>query len=81
MSGSKISRMETCDLGIYLDDLEKLLDYLKVSRKQRVYLLDLARHAEQRGLLRVSNANLPEDWQTWTDFEDEAVPCSTINRW
>lgn len=72
MSGSKISRIETCDIGIYLDDLEKLLDFHKVSRKQRVYLLDLARHAGQRGLLRVSNANLPEDWQTWTDFEDEA---------
>jgi len=72
MSGSKISRIETVELGIYLDDLEKLLDFYKVTRKQRVYLLDLARHAEQRGLLRMTNANLPEDWQTWADFEDEA---------
>jgi transcriptional regulator with XRE-family HTH domain len=72
MSGSKISRIETSGMGIYLDDLEKLLDYYKVARKQRVELLDLARHAEQRGLLRMINQNLHEDWQTWADFEDEA---------
>ncbi|MEU4763469.1 helix-turn-helix transcriptional regulator [Actinosynnema sp. NPDC023794] len=72
MSGSKISRIETSGMGIYLDDLEKLLDYYKVARKQRVELLDLARHAEQRGLLRMNNQKLHEDWQTWADFEDEA---------
>lgn len=72
MSGSKISRIESSDLGVYLDDLEKLLDCYEVARKQRVELLDLARHAEQRGLLRMNNHNLPEDWQTWADFEDEA---------
>lgn len=72
MSGSKISRIESSEIGVYLDDLEKLLDCYKVARKQRVELLDLARHAEQRGLLRMNNQNLPEDWQTWADFEDEA---------
>ncbi|MFD1149487.1 helix-turn-helix domain-containing protein [Saccharothrix hoggarensis] len=72
MSGSKISRIETSGMGIYLDDLEKLLDFYQVGRKQRVELLDLARHAEQRGLLRMNNQNLHDDWQTWADFEDEA---------
>ncbi|MEU4446298.1 helix-turn-helix transcriptional regulator [Actinosynnema sp. NPDC050801] len=72
MSGSKISRIETSGMGIYLDDLEKLLDFYKVARRQRVELLDLARHAEQRGLLRMNNQKLHEDWQTWADFEDEA---------
>ncbi|GAA3847537.1 helix-turn-helix transcriptional regulator [Saccharothrix violaceirubra] len=72
MSGSKISRIETSDIGVYLDDLEKLLDFYRVTKAQRVFLLDLARNAEQRGLLRIHNPNLPEDWQTWTDFEDEA---------
>ncbi|QTR05446.1 helix-turn-helix domain-containing protein, partial [Saccharothrix algeriensis] len=72
MSGSKISRIETSEIGIYMDDLEKLLDFYGVTKKERVYLLDLARHAEQRGLLRMNNAHLPEDWQAWTDFEDEA---------
>ncbi len=72
MSGSKISRVESAESGIYLDDVEKLLDFYGVTKKQRVYLLDLARHAEQLGLLRINNTNLPEDWQTWADFEDEA---------
>ena len=72
MSGSKISRIETSELGVYLDDLEKLLDFYEVGRKQRVELLDLARHAEQRGLLRMTTPKLHEDWQTWVDFEDEA---------
>ncbi|WP_268248641.1 helix-turn-helix domain-containing protein [Saccharothrix coeruleofusca] len=72
MSGSKISRIETSEIGIYLDDLEKLLDFYEVDRAQRVELLDLARNAEQRNLLRMHNSNLPEDWQTWADFEDEA---------
>ncbi|RKT52348.1 helix-turn-helix domain-containing protein [Saccharothrix australiensis] len=73
MSASKISRVESADSGIYLDEVEKLLDFYNVTKQQRVYLLDLARHAEQRGLLRINNTNLPgEDWQTWADFEEEA---------
>jgi len=72
MSSSKISRIETGDSGIYTDDIEKLLDYFEVGRQRRVELLDLARHAEQRGLLRVHGPNLPQDWQTWVDFEAEA---------
>ncbi|MEU4738876.1 helix-turn-helix transcriptional regulator [Actinosynnema sp. NPDC023658] len=72
MSASKISRVESAESGIYLDDVEKLLDFYGVTKKQRVQLLDLARHAEQRGLLRVNSAHFPEDWQTWADFEEEA---------
>lgn len=73
MSGSKISRMETGGLGVYPADLEKLLDFYQVTKNQRVELLDLARNAEERGLLRMNNSRLPEDWQTWADFEDEAT--------
>lgn len=72
MSSSKISRIETVDTGFYMDDLERLLDFYRVSPAYRVELLDLARHAEQRGLLRLHGNKLPEDWQTWVDFEAEA---------
>ncbi|MDU0291578.1 helix-turn-helix transcriptional regulator [Saccharothrix longispora] len=72
MSASKISRVESAESGLYLDDVEKLLDFYRVTKKERVHLLDLARNAEQRGLLRLTNDNYPEDWQTWADFEDEA---------
>jgi transcriptional regulator with XRE-family HTH domain len=72
ISGSKISRVETSESGIYLDDIEKLLDFYNVTRALRAELLDLARHAEERGLTRMNNAHLPEEWQAWLDFEDEA---------
>lgn len=72
MSSSKISRLEVAELGIYQDDLEKFLDFYRVPKKRRVELLDIARHAEQRGWLRMRTPNLPSDWQTWSDFEDEA---------
>lgn len=72
MSGSKLNRIEAAEIGIYQDDLERLLDFFRVPRKRRVELLDIARHAEQRGWLRMRNANLPADWQTWSDFEEEA---------
>ncbi|WP_258347707.1 helix-turn-helix domain-containing protein [Saccharopolyspora gregorii] len=73
MSGSKINRVETCEIGIYLDDLERLLDYYRLPAERRVELLDIARHAEQRSWLRTRNAHFPADWQTWSDFEDEAT--------
>lgn len=72
MSSSKISRIETVDTGFYIDDLERLLDFYRVSDAYRVELLDLARHAEQRGMLKLHGTRLPEDWQTWVDFEAEA---------
>jgi transcriptional regulator with XRE-family HTH domain len=73
MSGSKINRIEAAEIGIYQDDLEKLLDHYRVSRKRRADLLTIARNAEQRCWMRMRNPNLPADLLTWTDFEDEAT--------
>lgn len=72
MSPSKVSRMEKAESPIYLDDLEKLLDFYRVSKRRRTELLDLHRHALERNWLRMNNPNLPHDWQVWADFEDEA---------
>jgi transcriptional regulator with XRE-family HTH domain len=73
MSVSKIGRVETAESSIYLDDLEKLLDLYRVTSARRVEVLDLARHAEERGWLRMlGNTKSSEDWQTWIDFESEA---------
>ncbi|MCU1681842.1 MAG: hypothetical protein JWQ81_2581 [Amycolatopsis sp.] len=72
LSGSKVNRMENAEIGFYMDDLEKLLDFYRVSAQRRVEVMDIARHAEQRGWLRMTSPNLPHDWQTWVDFEDEA---------
>lgn len=73
MSASKIGRIENLESGIYRDDIERLLDFYEISGPRRVELLDLARHTEERGWLRMqSDDTLPEDWQTWTDLESEA---------
>jgi transcriptional regulator with XRE-family HTH domain len=71
-SPSKISRLENGESGIYLADLEKLLDFYRVTKRKRTELLDLARHAHERNWLRMANPALPGDWQTWADFEAEA---------
>jgi hypothetical protein len=76
MSGSKINRIEAAEIGIYQDDLEMLLDYYDVTRKQRLELTAIARNAEQRGCLRMRNPHLPDDSQTWCDIEDEATALS-----
>lgn len=72
MSASKISRMEDTSSPVFENDLERLLDFHRVSPQKRVELLDLYRHALERNWLRVNNPHLPKDWQAWTDFEDEA---------
>jgi hypothetical protein len=77
MSSSKISRVETCDSGIYIDDVEKMLDFYEIGGTRRMEILDLARHAEQRGWLRMQGPELPGDWQTWVDFESEATALSS----
>ncbi|MDQ3764838.1 MAG: helix-turn-helix domain-containing protein [Actinomycetota bacterium] len=74
MPSSRISRIEAAEYGIYRDALEKLLDLYQVSRSHRVLLLDIARHAEERGWLQMhSDATLPEDWQAWTELEAGAT--------
>jgi transcriptional regulator with XRE-family HTH domain len=74
MSPSKITRIETMESGIYEKDLLLLLDFYQVTAEQREELLELVRHAQERGWLRTySNDAFPEDWQTWIDFETEAT--------
>lgn len=73
-SPSKISRVETAENGIYLDDIEKLLDLYRITDSRRVKILDIVHHAEERGwLLMHGDDTFPEDWQTWTDLESDAT--------
>lgn len=51
-----------------------LLDFYQVAGGRRGELLELARHAQERGWLRTySNDAFPEDWQTWIYFEADAT--------
>jgi transcriptional regulator with XRE-family HTH domain len=74
MPSSRISRIEAAEYGLYRDSLEMLLDLYQVSGSRRVLLLDIARHAEERGWLQMhSDATLPNDWQAWTELEAGAT--------
>lgn len=73
MSKSVLSSIETAKSGIYFDKLEKLLNLYQVNESQRAQLLDLASHAEERGWVNIHSDVLPESWQTWAEFEAEAV--------
>ncbi|MCP2169218.1 helix-turn-helix domain-containing protein [Goodfellowiella coeruleoviolacea] len=72
MSGSKINRIENAEIGVYRDDLEKLLDYYRASAGQRAELLAIAAQADERGWSRFTSHHLPRDWRIWLDFEEEA---------
>jgi transcriptional regulator with XRE-family HTH domain len=74
MSPSKITRIESMESGIYERDLQLLLDFYQVTGERRGELLELVRHAQERGWLRTySNDAFPEDWQAWIDFEADAT--------
>jgi transcriptional regulator with XRE-family HTH domain len=74
MSPSKITRIESMEIGIYRHDLLRLLDFYQIAESGRIELLDLLSHAEERGWLRLrGDVDLPDDWQTWVDFEADAT--------
>jgi transcriptional regulator with XRE-family HTH domain len=74
MSPSKITRIETLESGIYEKDLLKLLDFYQITGEERGELLNLVRDAKQPGWLQVyGNDAFPEEWQTWTELESDAV--------
>jgi transcriptional regulator with XRE-family HTH domain len=75
MSKSKIGKQEKAKIGIYPEDLHKLLDLYRVTDQRRVEIFDLARSAqEDRGWSYVRGGKkLPQDWQTWIEFESNAV--------
>ena len=73
MSKSKVGKQEKAKIGIYPEDLHKLLDLYRVTDQRRVELLDTARRTEERGALYVyGSRKLPVDLKTWLDFEAEA---------
>lgn len=73
MSKSKVGKQEKAKIGIYPEDLQKLLDLYRVTDQRRVELLDMARRTGERGALYVyGSRKLPIDLKTWLDFEAEA---------
>jgi transcriptional regulator with XRE-family HTH domain len=73
MSPSKISRIETGNRGLRVDDVAALLGHYKVPEQKRHQILDQVRKAEERGWWESQGLGLPELWQALISFESRAT--------
>jgi transcriptional regulator with XRE-family HTH domain len=71
-SPSKISRMETGNIGLQPDEVATLLGFYKVPSTKRHQLLDLLHRGDQKGWWE-RQAGLPHLWRALIDFENKAT--------
>lgn len=72
-SPSKVSRYERAKTGLRPKEVERLLDYYKVTEAQREMLIALAQDAEQRGWWEDFADTVSEDYQQFIGLEHEAT--------
>jgi transcriptional regulator with XRE-family HTH domain len=72
MSPSKISRIETGNSGLHIEDVAALLGLYQVPASTRDELLDLVRRSEERGWW-TRQPGLPQLWRSLIDFEAKAT--------
>lgn len=72
MSISKVSRMETANCGLPVDDVAAMLGLYRVSMAKRQELLDLLRRSDEKGWWQ-RQAGLPQLWRNLIDFESKAT--------
>src|SRR2546421_4506621 len=70
---TKISRMETGDRGLYVDDVAALLGLYRVPAKRREELLDLVRNGSDPNWWQLKPADLPNEWRDLMALEADAV--------
>ncbi len=73
MSQSKISRLETGNRGLRVDDVAALLGLYKVPEQKRAQILDQVRKSEERGWWESQGLGLPQLWQALINFESRAT--------
>jgi transcriptional regulator with XRE-family HTH domain len=69
---TKISRMETGDRGLYVDDVSAVLGFLQAPAKLREELLKLVRDSDQRNWIHIGG-KLPAAWKQLIEFENTAI--------
>lgn len=72
-SPSKISRFEIGRSALPIEEVEKLLDFYKMSDAERSQLLTLARDANRRGWWEDYADAIPEEYQAFIGLEAEAA--------
>jgi len=72
-SPSKISRYERARTGLRPREVERLLDYYKITGSRRTLLLALAEDAAQKGWWEEFADTLSEDYQQFIGLEHEAT--------
>jgi transcriptional regulator with XRE-family HTH domain len=72
-SPSKISRYERAKTGLRPREVERLLDYYKITGPRRELLLELAADAAQKGWWEDFAGSLSEDYQQFIGLEHEAT--------
>jgi hypothetical protein len=72
-SPSKISRYERAKTGLPPREVERLLDYYKITGDRRRLLLDLAVDATQKGWWEEYGSTISEDYQQFIGLEHEAT--------
>jgi hypothetical protein len=75
-SPSKISRYERAKTGLKPREVERLLDYYRVTGERRARLLALAMDAEQPGWWEEDSLDLPAHYQEYIGLEHEATVIS-----
>jgi len=72
-SPSKISRYERAKTGLRPQEVERLLNYYKITGERRKALLALAEDATQKGWWEEYTSTLSEDYQQFIGLEHEAT--------
>lgn len=72
-STTKISRMETGERGLYVDDVSALLGLYRVPTIHREQLLDLVRNGADPNWWQLKPSDLPNEWRDLMALEAEAT--------
>lgn len=73
MSASKISRIETGNTGLHIEDVAAMLGLYRVPERDRQELLALVWKAQESNLWIGAAATLPEGWRQLIDLESRAT--------
>jgi transcriptional regulator with XRE-family HTH domain len=69
-SATKLSRIETCRVGVALKDVGRLLDFYAIDASKREELIDLARDSRKKGWWQAYD-DLPTEYATYIGLEAE----------